>query len=47
MAVPKRQFDSGSEIAIALVIAVPPVGLVVAAAERAVDGLTWVRRRLE
>lgn len=47
LAFPKRRVDSGSEIAIGLVIAVPPVGLAVAVAEHVIDGLYWVRRRLE
>jgi hypothetical protein len=30
-----------------LVITVPPVGLAVAGVERALDGLYWLRRRLD
>jgi hypothetical protein len=44
---PKRHFDSGGEIGIILLETLPPVGLVVVGIERAVDGLYWLRRRLD
>jgi hypothetical protein len=47
LAFPKRRADSGSEVAIALFIAVPPVGLAVAIAEHVIDGLYWIRRRFD
>jgi hypothetical protein len=47
MAYPKRHFDSGGEIGIILVETVPPVGLVVVGIERTLDGLYWLRRRLD
>lgn len=47
MAFPKRRFDSGGEIGIVLFETVPPVGLAVVVVERAVDGLYWLRRRLD
>jgi hypothetical protein len=47
MAFPKRHIDSGGEIGIVLLETVPPVGLAVVAIERAVDGLYWLRRRLD
>jgi hypothetical protein len=47
MAFPKRHFDSGGEIGIVLLETVPPVGLVVVGVERALDGLYWLRRRLD
>lgn len=46
-AFPKRRVDRGGEIAVFLVTAVPPVGLAVGAIERAVDGMLWLRRRLD
>jgi hypothetical protein len=47
MAFPKRHFDSGGEIGILLVETVPPVGLAVVVIERTLDGLYWLRRRLD
>lgn len=47
MAFPKRHFDSGGEIGIVLLETVPPVGLAVVGVERALDGLYWLRRRLD
>lgn len=43
----KRHFDSGGEIGIVLLELVPPVGLAVVAVERTLDGLYWLRRRLD
>lgn len=47
MAFPKRHIDSGGELGIILLETLPPVGLVVLGVERAVDGLYWLRRRLD
>jgi hypothetical protein len=47
MAFPKRHVDSGGEIGIVLLETVPPVGLVVVGIERTLDGLYWLRRRLD
>ena len=47
VAFPKRHFDSGGEIGIALLELVPPVGLPVVVVERTLDGLYWLRRRLD
>lgn len=47
MAFPKRHFDSGGEIGVLLIETVPPVGLAVVGIERTLDGLYWLRRRLE
>ena len=46
-AFPKRHFDAGGEIALLMVVLVPPVGLAMAGVERAIDGLYWLRRRLD
>jgi hypothetical protein len=43
----KRHFDRGGEIGIILLETVPPVGLAVIGVERALDGLYWLRRRLD
>jgi len=47
MAFPKRHLDSGGEIGILLLETVPPVGLAVVVVERTLDGLYWLRRRLD
>lgn len=47
MAYPKRHFDRGGELGLVLLETVPPVGLAVMGVERAVDGLYWLRRRLD
>lgn len=47
VAFPKRHFDSGGEIGIALLEIVPPVGLPLVVVERTLDGLYWLRRRLD
>ena len=44
---PKRHFDPDSAIATSLLIAVPPVGGVLIVAERAMDGLYWLRRKFD
>jgi hypothetical protein len=42
-----RHFDPDSTIATSLLIAVPPVGGVMIVAERVMDGLYWLRRKLD
>jgi hypothetical protein len=44
---PKRHFDPDSTIAASLLIAVPPVGGVMIVAERVMDGLYWLRRKVD
>ena len=43
----KRHFDPDSTIATSLLIAVPPVGGAMLVAERVMDGLYWLRRKLD
>ena len=43
----KRGLDPDSTIATALLVAVPPVGGVMIVAERVMDGLYWLRRKLD
>jgi len=43
---PMRHFDPDSELALVLLVAVPPVGGVMLVVERAMDGLYWLRRKL-
>ena len=43
----KRHFDPDSTIATSLLIAVPPVGGPMLVAERVMDGLYWLRRKLD
>ena len=44
---PARHFDPDSTIATSLLIAIPPVGGVMLVAERVMDGLYWLRRKLD
>jgi hypothetical protein len=44
---PKRHFDPDSTISASLLVAVPPVGGVMIVAERVMDGLYWLRRKLD
>lgn len=44
---PKRHLDPDSTIAASLLIAVPPVGGALIVAERVMDGLYWLRRKLD
>jgi len=46
-AFPKRHLDPEGAVGIVLLATVPPVGLVVLGIERAMDGLYWLRRRLD
>jgi hypothetical protein len=43
----KRHLDPDSTIATTLLVAVPPVGGVLLVAERIMDGLYWLRRKLD
>jgi hypothetical protein len=43
----KRHFDPDSTIAASLLIAIPPVGGAMIVAERVMDGLYWLRRKLD
>ena len=43
----RRHLDPDSEIATALCVAVPPVGGALIVAERVMDGLYWLRRKLD
>ena len=47
MAFPKRHIDPDCTLAVAALVVVPPVGAVAIAVERAVDGVLWLRRRLD
>jgi len=42
----KRTWDPDSEVGVGLLIAFPPAGLLVLAVERTLDGLYWLRRKL-
>jgi hypothetical protein len=44
---PKRHIDPDCAIASVLLVAVPPVGGALIVAERAVDGVYWLRRKLD
>jgi hypothetical protein len=44
---PKRHIDPDCAIAVALLVTVPPVGAVLIGVERALDGLYWLRRKLD
>ncbi len=44
---PKRTLDPDSEVAQLLLITFPPAGAVLLAAERVMDGLYWMRRKLD
>ena len=43
----ERTFDPDSTIAASLLIAVPPVGGAMILAERVMDGVYWLRRKLD
>jgi hypothetical protein len=43
---PKREWDPDSVLGVALLMAFPPAGMLVLAAERTLDGLYWLRRKL-
>lgn len=42
----KREWDPDSTVGVALLVAFPPAGLLVLAVERTLDGLYWLRRKL-
>lgn len=42
----KREWDPDSTLGAALLVAFPPAGLLVLAVERTLDGLYWLRRKL-
>lgn len=44
---PKRHIDPDCMIAEVLLLAVPPVGATIIAVERAIDGVYWLRRKLD
>ncbi|MDQ6927964.1 MAG: hypothetical protein M3159_04790 [Actinomycetota bacterium] len=42
----KREWDPDSAVGVALLVAFPPAGFLVLAVERTLDGLYWLRRKL-
>lgn len=43
---PKREWDPDSTVGVGLLVAFPPAGILVLAVERTLDGLYWLRRKL-